>query len=45
MLAILAGCVTTEEIKKTDSDPHLYQGNALFLDGQYDQAIAFLIEP
>ena len=41
ILAILAGCVSNVEIKETDSDPLLYQGNALFFDGQYDRAIAF----
>ena len=41
ILAILVGCITTEEIKENDLDPLLYQGNALFMDGQYDRAIAF----
>ena len=42
ILTILAGCATTEEIKETDPHVLLIQGNALFLDGQYDRAIAFL---
>lgn len=41
ILSLLIACATTEEIKETDSDPLLYQGNALFLDGQYDRAIVF----
>ena len=41
IISILIACAKKEEIKETDSDLLLYQGNALFLDGQYDRAIVF----
>jgi len=41
ILTILAGCVTTEEIKETDSDVLLNQGVVLLEEGQYDRAIAY----
>ena len=41
ILTILAGCVTTEEIIETDPKELLNQGNSLYEQGQYDQAIVY----
>jgi hypothetical protein len=41
ILAILAGCATTEEIKENDPVELINKGIALFEKGQSDRAIAF----